>query len=212
MQLDNTQDAIDSRDIIERIEELREQSNASRWAVGFNMPGYMPDSVDLYDSPEEAGAALAETMRQHAAELEDVDDIDGDEAALSAQLDEWADALDADNAGEWGNTIGQYHYFINDRGQQIDSDDLDELKTLEALAAECEGYGDWEHGATLIHEDYFTSYIEELIDDCYELPKELTSGEWPYRHITIDYEAAAQEAKADYIEVDYDGVTYLMHA
>jgi hypothetical protein len=95
---------------------------------------------------------------------------------------------------------------------EITPEELEELTTLRALAEECEGCSDWEYGAQLIRDSYFTDYIEELITDCYELPKELTSGEWPYRHITVDYEAAADEAAQDYAEVDYDGVTYLIRA
>ncbi|QIK18319.1 hypothetical protein G7968_07695 [Ralstonia solanacearum] len=91
-------------------------------------------------------------------------------------------------------------------------DEGQELTKLKALAEQCEGYGDWGHGETLIHEDHFVKYIEELIDDCYSLPKELTSGNWPYRHITIDYEAAAEEAKVDYTEVDFDGQTYFLRS
>lgn len=60
-----------------------------------------------------------------------------------------------------------------------------------------------------IREDGFENYIRDLIDECYEMPKEMKSGQWPYRHITIDYEAAADEARCDYYEVDFDGVTYL---
>lgn len=67
---------------------------------------------------------------------------------------------------------------------------------------------DWSYGETLLHEEYFTKYIEDLIDDCYEMPKEMHSGNWPWRHMTMDYEAAADEAKQDYFEVDFDGVTY----
>ncbi len=92
----------------------------------------------------------------------------------------------------------------------FDKEEGGELDILRALAAECEDCGDWEYGELLIREDHFTDYIEELISDCYVLPKELTSGNWPYRHITIDYEAAAEEAKQDYNEVDFDGVTYLI--
>jgi hypothetical protein len=44
------------------------------------------------------------------------------------------------------------------------------------------------------------------------LPKTMDSGEWPYRHLTLDYEAAAKEAEDDYIGVDFDGVTYLIRA
>lgn len=93
-----------------------------------------------------------------------------------------------------------------------DGDEGQELIKLKALADQCEGYGDWGHGEALIHEDHFVKYIEELIDDCYELPKELSSGNWPYRHTTIDYEAAAEEAKADYTEVDFDGQTFFLRS
>jgi hypothetical protein len=44
------------------------------------------------------------------------------------------------------------------------------------------------------------------------MPKEMKSGNWPWRHMTIDYEAAAQELKADYNEVTFAGHTYLIHA
>lgn len=60
-----------------------------------------------------------------------------------------------------------------------------------------------------IREGAFEKYIRDLIDECYEMPKEMQSGQWPYRHITIDYAAAAEEARQDYYEVDFDGVTYL---
>ena len=91
-------------------------------------------------------------------------------------------------------------------------DEYTELQRLLKLQSEAEGSPDWSHGETLIREDYFTSYIEQLIDDCYELPKEFKSGDWPWRHMSIDFEAAANEAKVDYIEADFDGVTYLIRA
>lgn len=91
-------------------------------------------------------------------------------------------------------------------------DEISELATLATLAEEGKGSPDWHHGETLIRESYFTTYIEELIDDCYPMPKELNSGDWPWRHVTVDYDAAADEAKADYNEIDFDGVTYLIRA
>lgn len=94
----------------------------------------------------------------------------------------------------------------------LTADDKEELEELEKIEAAFNAYGDWEYGEQIIPEGEFTSYIEELIDDCYKLPKELTSGEWPYRHITVDYEAAAEEAKQDYVEATAFGVTYLMRA
>lgn len=92
------------------------------------------------------------------------------------------------------------------------SDEGKELIALKNLVDQAEDSPDWEYGETLINESYFTDYIKELIADCYDLPKELNSGNWPWRHITTDYEAAAEEAKTDYMEVDFDGVTFLIRA
>ena len=91
-------------------------------------------------------------------------------------------------------------------------DEAKEYLSLKALAEEGENSPDWFHCETLIHDNYFTQYIEELINDCYEMPKEMNSGAWPWRHITIDYEAAADEAKQDYFSLDFDGETYWIRA
>lgn len=83
-------------------------------------------------------------------------------------------------------------------------DKEDELKALIALADEASGYAaDWTHGETLIADDYFETYAEELAGDtgCID-PK----AKWPLTH--IDWEAAANELKQDYTSVDFDGVTY----
>ena len=71
---------------------------------------------------------------------------------------------------------------------------------------------DADEGETIIAESYFMDYIREIIYDCYALPKELTSGEWPYRHITINYEAAAEEARADYAELTFRGRNFYILA
>lgn len=93
--------------------------------------------------------------------------------------------------------------------EELTEDEAEELEQLKALAEEAEGYSsDWLHGETLIKDEYFTDYIEELIKECYSLPKELTSGDWPWRHITIDYEAAAEEAKQDYACVTFGDDEY----
>jgi hypothetical protein len=145
MTISNTDDVIDSRDVIARIEELRDTLEALR---------------EEFDSnPANDGVDFANWSRNQTA---------------------------------------------------MTSAEVDELAALEKLAEEASGSPDWTYGESLIRESYFTDYIEQLIDDCYEMPKELNSGEWPWRHVTVDYEAAAEEAKADYIDCDFDGVTYLI--
>ena len=81
-----------------------------------------------------------------------------------------------------------------------------ELTDLVAFLHEARQYNsDADEGEAIIAESHFVDYIKEIIDDCYALPKDLPSGEWPYRHITINYEAAAEEARADYAELTFRG-------
>ena len=165
--ISNTDNVIDSRDIIERIDELT---------------GDFQDVVDAIEQAETdaeretAFADLAIWLVGHTEIVLDLKALDG---------------ITFDDVSDWA-----------------ESDDAHELKALLALADEAECSPDWPYGETLIHEDYFTNYIEEIIDDCYELPKEFNSGDWPWCHMTIDYEAAADEAKQDYTEVNFDGATY----
>ena len=147
--ISNSDDVIDSRDIISRIEELYD---------------------DLHDY-----------YSDYVLECEE-DKTDG------GSFDDWLDLEDC------------YR------------DEKDEYLILAKLASEASDSPDWTYGETLIHEDYFTKYTEELIDDCYELPKEMQSGNWPWRHITIDYDAAADDLKQDYFTVNYDGQIYYIRA
>lgn len=93
-----------------------------------------------------------------------------------------------------------------------EKENLEELNALREICKQGEDYGDWSHGDALILDSYFTKYIEELIDDCYEMPKGFDSGAWPWRHMKIDYEAAADEAKSDYVEIECNGHTYYFRA
>lgn len=82
-------------------------------------------------------------------------------------------------------------------------DDAAELKILLALAEEGESSSDWPHGETLIRDNYFETYAQELADDC----GMLTGREkWPLN--CIDWEKATRELQDDYTSIDYDGVTY----
>jgi len=84
-------------------------------------------------------------------------------------------------------------------------DDAEELRILAALAEEAEGYiPDWNYGEQLIRESYFTDYARELADDIGAIDR---NADWPLSH--IDWDAAAEQLKMDYVEVDFDGVTYL---
>lgn len=81
------------------------------------------------------------------------------------------------------------------------SEEGKELTILLDLAEAGENYSpDWAHGTSLIHEDYFEEYMDDMIVDCYELPKNLPC----FMTVSIDYDMLKQ----DYTEVDFDGATY----
>lgn len=134
--ISNTDNTIDSRDVIARIEELEAEREDLRSA----MDDHNTDS----DAYEEANAALK--------------DFD-------------------------------------------ESEEGEELLALKALAEQGEDYApDWKYGAQLIHEDYFEEAMDELLEECGDIPRDLPS----YLTITVDYDALEQ----DYTELDFDGQTY----
>lgn len=91
--------------------------------------------------------------------------------------------------------------------EELDQDQTTELASLKKLAEQCEGYGDWAYGETLIRGSYFREYAQQLAEDCGSIPDNLP---WPLT--CIDWEQAARELKYDYMSVDFDGVEYYMRA
>lgn len=72
--------------------------------------------------------------------------------------------------------------------------------------AELENYigaQDFDFGVTLIDEDDFTEYCEDLVKDCGYIDSNLPS--W----IEIDWESTANNMRMDYSEVEYEEVNYL---
>ena len=87
------------------------------------------------------------------------------------------------------------------------SDEGTELKNLKDLAEQCEGYGDWRYGETLIHDSYFKEYAQNLADEIGTVDNECT---WP--NTCIDWNQAAEELQQDYTSVEFDGETYWMRS
>ena len=81
---------------------------------------------------------------------------------------------------------------------EIDQERAEAIRTLADAGVE-----DWPYGATLIHEDYFVKYAEELAEDIGAIDREAS---WPLTH--IDWDAAADALKGDYTAVEFDGATY----
>ena len=87
--------------------------------------------------------------------------------------------------------------------------EIAELDTLTALMDQLNGAGgdeqwrgNW-YPVTLIRDDYFRTYAQELAEECGLIPADAA---WPAR--CIDWTQAARELRMDYTSVTYAGVTY----
>lgn len=127
------------------------------------------------------------------------------------------DELSLEEEEEFEETLEELQEALDEAQEALDqfnqSFEKDELDTLTEVIEQGEDSPDWSYGETLIHENYFVDYITELINDCYELPKEIfDSNKWPYNHISIDFESASDEAKSDYSEISVDGNVYYIRS
>ena len=80
----------------------------------------------------------------------------------------------------------------------------EELTELETLKEEIESNSDegFEYGIQLIHENYIDDYLDELLEACGYIPKDLPSC------IEIDWQATYDNMKEDYNEIELNGNTF----
>lgn len=84
------------------------------------------------------------------------------------------------------------------------SDEVEEYAELKALDEAGEQYaGDWEYGESMIADDHFEEYAQELAEDIGAVNAE---AKWPNNH--IDWSAAAEELKGDYTAIEFRGKTF----
>jgi len=80
-------------------------------------------------------------------------------------------------------------------------EELDELNNLESEIGR-----EWMHGTTLIPEDEFVDYTQDLAEDIGATAGDASA--W----LVIDWEATADGLKMDYSSCEYQGITYLFRA
>ena len=81
--------------------------------------------------------------------------------------------------------------------------DIDELKALRNLANEASQYSsEWQYGEILISYSYWEEYVQEMLEDCGDIPKNLP---W---YIAIDWKTTAENIAQDYTIVEFNGVDY----
>lgn len=141
------------------------------------------------ESLQEAVDSIKEEIEEAKQDVENADSEENEDARLKSQ--EALDALE-EKLDEANEALEDYEF-----------DDQGELDSLEAINEEGEGYAsDWRHGETLINESYWKEYVQELLVDLGELPKDLPS------YIEIDWEKTADNLAADYTTVEWNGVSF----
>jgi hypothetical protein len=88
------------------------------------------------------------------------------------------------------------------------TEEAEELTALRALLGELAGAGgdaqwrgDW-YPVTLIRESHFVGYVQELLEDCGTIPKDLP------HYVHIDWERTSRDIRTDYSGAEFHGVTY----
>ena len=177
----NTDNIINSRDVIKRIEELDAERD-----------DLVDDFVQVRDKHEEARIAVQGAEDDKLLAVLHDKDIEKAQGVLDKALelvDEVREDFEEAEAAlkEWQEEYG------------------DELKALKTLADEGADYsGNWSCGETLIHEDYFVEYVKGFVEDIGDFPRDLPA------YVVIDWEAIAENIKVDYTEIDFDGTTFLI--
>jgi hypothetical protein len=111
------------------------------------------------------------------------------------------DIIDAcgKDAGDFGDVETWLEYAESENVEAVE-----EYRSLYKLQEQCEDYSDWQYGETLIHADYWLDYVEGLLIDCGDLPRDIP------HYIAIDWEKTADYIESDYTRVDFNGEEYLI--
>lgn len=196
----NFDDVIDSRDVIQRIEELE---------------GELEEAQGEQD--EERKAGLQDLFIEQAEEINaSADSDDGNPPATPDEtfrsvLSDPCHPLYEEAVDLMGLLDGRnLDVFVEEAAgdpRHLMYDEATEYKALKDLAEQAEGYSDWKYGAQLIRETYFKDYAQQLAEDIGAVNADAT---WPNN--CIDWEQAARELEDDYTQVDFDGVAYFVRS
>jgi len=92
---------------------------------------------------------------------------------------------------------------INDESFDEDKEELEKLKEFKNEIEETFSAEVMKYGVCLINDDYFEEYAQELAEDVGAIDR---NQNWPANH--IDWNAAAEQLKQNYTEVEFDGQSF----
>ena len=89
-------------------------------------------------------------------------------------------------------------------GERDESEDQ-ELMFLTEIRDELKDHPEWEYGLVLISESYFSTYVQEMLEDDGIIPNGMP---W---YIVVDWEQTADNIKCDYSTIDVKGYEFFYH-
>lgn len=144
---------------------------------------------DVIDSRD-----VIERIKELQEERQDLQDALGEATA------EYTEATDDDAIEEAQEAKEEAQEALNDWDT---TDEAEELKDLLSLAEEGERSPDWSYGETLIKDEHFEEYAQELAEDIGAVNKDQW---WPNN--CIDWKEAAEQLQQDYFSVTFGSDTY----
>ncbi len=160
------------------------------------------DSRDLRKFFEDESDEQTSLIEEYKEAKEESDDDESEEA--SERLCNAINAL----SSYWEVTPEEAESGVEAMDDPADSFNGNEaVHALKLFIEELEGYGDFDHGGAIIRDSYFETYAKELAED---IGSTKADESWPHNH--IDWEAAAEALKVDYMSAEWDGVEYWMRA
>lgn len=139
----------------------------------------MIDTRDLAEKREELQTDLVNSFNDYFdTELEDFGD-----------LTSYIDNSEDEDVQEW---------------RDDNSDDFEHIEEIDELEDEI---SEFSFGETLILEDDFTEYCEDMVEDCCDLTNVPS-----FIKNNINWEGVASDLSVDYTNVTYQGVSYLVRA
>ncbi len=132
--------------------------------------------------------------------LNELKDIESAHDEAMAEIAELSDKITDPNTPDDIEELAERREDLEDDLESLTEDELEELEELKAMENEIP---EWRYGTTLIPEEDFVDYCEELVTDIGGLPQELPSC------LVIDWGATAANLLVDYRTIEYRGTTYL---
>ena len=143
---------------------------------------------------------VVDTRDLYKRQCEFQEELETLQDAVSEAQEALNECEDADDQEALADTLNEATAELEDWQSEY-QEELDELNALENEVG-----GEWMHGATLIDEDDFIEYVQDLAEDM-----GATAGV-DHSWLVIDWEATADNVKMDYSSCEYQGTTYLFRS